>query len=250
MRNYRFTISKLDKLELEANSLTIRNSELLHQLHNVIRLKPGHKEEISFIDGTGIVFDTQLQELSKDFALFEIMAMHESSRELNQDYCFYIPIIKPEAFALMLRKLVELGVQKFVPVIFERSQKKYIEVIIKQRSRFEKIIQEATEQCEGAVFAELVDPIDFQQIEADADMNIFANERLAESSLRGARSATWQSSQGSIALLVGPEGGLTDTEVKSLKTKGFHGISLGPRILKAETAAISLIIHCLITLDR
>lgn len=241
MRNYRFTIAAED--ELCSKSLVIKNSELLHQMNNVLRIKPGLKEEISFIDGSGKVYTADLQELSKTEASFEIISTEESTRELSCQYCFYIPIIKPEAFAFMVRKLVELGAQKLVPVVFERSQKQYIEAIKKQRPRLEKIIQEATEQCEGAVFAELAETISLAEIEASADINIFANERLSSPRAQSPEPGALKDLQRkSLSLLIGPEGGFTDEEVNELEIKGFEATSLGPRLLKAETAAISLFV--------
>jgi 16S rRNA (uracil1498-N3)-methyltransferase len=239
VRNYRFTITTEDQLDTTAKRIRVLNADLLHQVNNVLRLKPGHKEELSMIDGSGKVFYVTMLEASKQELLFEINQEEASQRELKCQYCFYVPIIKAESFAFMLRKLVELGVQKFVPVIFNRSQKQYIEVIKKQRNRFEKIIQEATEQCEGARFAQLAELIDFDDIKANSDLNYFANERLANQETTNSSKKSCRS----ITLLVGPEGGLTDDETEHLTSIGFEATGLGPRLLKAETAAISLLVR-------
>ncbi|MDA0773083.1 MAG: RsmE family RNA methyltransferase [Cyanobacteria bacterium] len=236
MRNYRFTIAADDQLDTVTKRIRVLNADLLHQVNNVVRLKPGHKEELSMIDGSGKVFHVTMLEASKQELLFEINQEEESQRELNCQYCFYIPVIKPEAFAFMLRKLVELGVQKFVPVIFSRSQKQYIEAIKKQGKRFEKIIQEATEQCEGAKFAELTELIYFDDIKASSEQNYFANERLANQEAANSSKKSCRS----ITLLVGPEGGLTEPEVEHLTSIGFEAKGLGPRLLMAETAAIAM----------
>lgn len=237
VRNYRFTIGPDD--QIDSKTIKVSGQDLLHQVTNVLRLEPGHKEELSFIDGSGKVYYTKLENIRKNLAEFAITDIQESQRELAQAVTFYIPIIKTENFNWMLRKLVELGVQKIIPVKFARSQKQYIEAITKQKTRQLKIIQEATEQCEGARFAKLSEPIDFSEIKAVAGKNYFANERLSLKEATGDKRLAKAIGE-PIALLVGPEGGLSDEEVQALEELGFEAQSLGTRLLKAETAAIAL----------
>lgn len=238
MRNYRFTIGSDDQIDPEI--IKIFDQELLHQLNNVLRLVPGHQEEITLIDGSGKVYHASLQTINKKIAEFAILDIQESCRELDREICFYVPIIKQDSFAWMIRKLVELGVQKIIPVKFARSQKQYIEAINKQKARHLKIMQEATEQCEGAIFAELAEPIEFSQVEAGSKLNYFANERLATKEAMSHEPQAKESDLQSLSLLVGPEGGLTDEEVQVLEALGFEAQSLGSRLLKAETATIAL----------
>lgn len=249
MRNYRFSLNSEDRLDQASGSIIIGNPDLIHQISKVLRLSPGHKEEISFIDGSGIVFYSKLSSLDKSKIEFQIIQSEKSKRELKSQVKFFIPIIKNDAFEFMLRKLTELGVQEFYPVIFERSQKTNIDKLSSANyySRLNKIIQEATEQCEGAIFAKLHPIIEFNEIQKIISPNstkIFASERLADTD-SFANPSTHNSSI--FNLLIGPEGGLNDQEASLLEEWGFIPYSLGKRLLKAETAAIVLASKIVIT---
>ncbi len=245
-RNYRFTISADDSINRGQQTINIKSKELLHQINNVLRLKLGHAEEITLIDGSGDVFYAELLSINKSQASFKILEIQKSLRELDTEISFFIPVIKADAFSWMLRKLTELGVQNFIPVIFERSQKQNIKALsgVKPQERLNKIIQEVTEQCEGAVFAKLNEPIGFNEIKnhlQSDSLRIFANERLVDA-CPAKPQQSWEPLPlaSKIALLVGPEGGLTDQEVEVLESLNFTPVGLGKRFLKAETAAISL----------
>ena len=192
--------------------------------------------------------DTYIKQV--DFAIESVM---ESNRELNQYIKFYIPIIKSENFELMLRKLCELGVQEFTPVFFSRSQKKYLRKMKTNAyiERLHKIIESATEQCEGAVFPKLNPIISFDEftlqiadekkLAAFDGYKIFASEKLSGVDDSKYNLDCVSNTLGKdLCLLVGPEGGLTESEVDTLKIYEFIDVSLGKRILKAETAAIVL----------
>ncbi len=254
-RNYRFTTSVADTIDRAKQTIGIESKELLHQINNVLRLKPGHAEEVTFIDGSGAVFSAELITISKSKASFKILKTQKSQRELNTEISFFVPVIKADAFSWMIRKLTELGVQNFIPVVFERSQKQNFKALDSDKAyeRLNKIIQEATEQCEGAVFAKLHKAIEFQDISKhllEGSLRIFANERLADqaqgSTLKAQCPLEFDVQHSALSiqhlcLLVGPEGGLTDEEVKLLESLNFTPLGLGRRLLKAETAAISLV---------
>ena len=259
MRNYRFSIlvKEGDKLDHERGLITIQNLELIHQIRNVLKLGPDTIEEITLIDGISpIVYEAKLQSIDAKKIIFTIVREFDSQRELQENVRFFVPVIKSDSFELMVRNLTELGVQEFVPVVFERSQKNNVEKINAPafKERIEKIIREATEQCEGAVFARLAKPVKIDQIEKCFDANVnelkaFASERL--SLAKGTSSmmvkqkfiefcSNPKEHPPRFNLLVGPEGGLTDKEVQLLNKHHFNAVSLGSRLLKAETAAIAL----------
>ncbi len=258
MRNYRFSILVEAGDQIERGIVTVRNPELVHQIRNVLKLKPESPEEITLIDGSSpIVTAVKMLSLDAKQVVFKITDKFESARELAQNVRFFVPVIKAESFEIMLRKLTELGVQEFVPVVFERSQKNNVEKIKSPAfmERIDKIIREATEQCEGAVFSKIAKAIKVEDLEDcfDQDVNelkVYAYEGLSiakgkrSSSMLVKRKFKKLSSNPEhpprYNLLVGPEGGLSDKEVKVLKKLKFDSVSLGTRLLKAETAAIAL----------
>ena len=167
VRNYRFTLNKSDQLDLDQKQISIKDSDLIHQINHVLRLNKDSKEEITFITGLDTkIYHANFEKTSSKEAVFSIHKEEVSSRELNREVVFYIPVIKAEAFEFMVRKLTELGVQVLVPVAFTRSQKQSIEKLssAKQIKRLEKIIKEATEQCEGSKLTQLRPIIKFEDM--------------------------------------------------------------------------------------
>ena len=260
VRSYRFAVSnEEDTIDLSNKIITVRKQNLIHQFTKVLRLNHESKENIELIDGqskniyqvkmkSDIVPDTYVKQV--DFFIEDIK---ESNRELQQYIKFYIPVIKNENFELMLRKLCELGVQEFTPVFFNRSQKKYLRKMKANsyQERLYKILESAIEQCEGAVFPKLNPTIDFDEFTlkiaeekksgSRPAFKIFASERLSGVDDVNYDIDCVKKTQGeNLSLLVGPEGGLTEQEVDTLKIYDFIDVSLGKRILKAETAAIVL----------
>jgi len=250
MRSYRFSLNlDFDELDLSSNTLVVKNPELWHQITKVLRLNPDSPEDITIITGENTqVHRVKVREITKSQVSFEIVETFESQRELQQQVTYFVPIIKPEAFEWMIRKLTELGVQEIVPVAFERSQSQYVTKLSSDKSyeRLRKIIQEATEQCEGSVFAQLKPVIDFVDIDKHTQegLRIFASERRA--SLEDVQASMKTLSQKQISeslnlsLIVGPEGGVSASEINILEQNSWLSMSLGSRLLKAETAAIAL----------
>lgn len=260
VRNYRFAVSNEDDtIDLSNKIITVRKQNLIHQLIKVLRLNHNSKERIELIDGKSKnIYEVKIKsQISPDTYIkqvdFTIESVMESNRELNQYIKFYIPVIKSENFELMLRKLCELGVQEFTPVFFNRSQRKYLRKI-KTNSyieRLHKIIESAIEQSEGTVFPKINPIINFDElileianekrISAFDGMKIFASEKLSGLNHSKYNIECASNSLGKdLCLLVGPEGGLTESEINTLKIYNFIDLSLGKRILKSETAAIVL----------
>lgn len=258
MRNYRFSIHNTD--ELNAERIIINNPELIHQIRSVLKLKPESPEEITFIDGVNpVVYEVRIESIKTKQIIFKILRKSQSPRDAGPFVRFFVPVIKADAFETMIRMLTQLGVQEFIPTVFERSQKANVTKITSPgfRVRLEKIIREVTEQCEGAVFAKVLAPIGLGDITAEVsdEIKIYASERLSLSEVLGAAPKHDTSAyskqdlldkvyrantQQRYSLVVGPEGGLSDKEVAALDTMGYQAVSLGARLLKAETAAVAL----------
>jgi 16S rRNA (uracil1498-N3)-methyltransferase len=253
VRSYRFAINKEDDLiDLPNKIITTKKQNLIHQLIKVLRYPEDEAHnDIELIDGfsRNIYQVRLLTEIGSKILKkldFEIVSVKQSPRELDTYVNFYVPIIKNENFELMLRKLCELGVQEFTPVFFKFSQKKYLRKLREHsyQERILKIIESATEQCEGAVFAKLNPVISFEDVirlnqPIDKDtIKIFAAEKLSLSEVPF--NIAIPASMKEVSLLIGPEGGLSIEEAEALEKLDFKGISLGKRILRAETAAVVL----------
>lgn len=246
MRNYRLSISKFDFLDKNSLKLIIKNPDSIHQILKVLRLNTKSAEDIFFINGIEpLVYKVKPMMFTEEECIFSITEILKSNAELKKNINFLVPIIKPEAFELMIRKLTELGVSRFIPIRFAKSQEPYLKKISteKFKSRILKIIQEATEQCNGALYPDFQSPtrlddyIFSKKENLDNSFKVYASERLSEQ----ATISAIKNNSMHFHLLVGPEGGLSEEEVFFLNSNGFQGVSLGPRLLKAETAALSLL---------
>ncbi len=150
-----------------------------------------------------------------------------------------------DKFEFVLQKCTEVGVSRFVPVITQRALVRETAIKPEKLDRWQRIITEAAEQSHRGLIPDLLPPVSFEKILPDLrdfERCLIACEpaegrqqrSLCEQALRTDK----QTAPGTVAVLVGPEGGFTEQEVVAAKENGAIPITLGPRILRTETAAI------------
>jgi 16S rRNA (uracil1498-N3)-methyltransferase len=260
-RKHRFIISPdEDIIDIDSKIITIHKQSLIHKINKVLKLNTPAKanQTIEVFDGKkDKIFETQLvtgEGSSASTVKLQINDIRKSKNELKQNIRFFIPVIKTENFEIMVRKLCELGAKHIIPVSFERSQKKHYRKLNQnsQLTRLEKIIESAIEQCEGAIFPCMDTIVNFTEVVemlqqesskmTEKHLKVFASEKICTKEDFSEEMKILEQAQRSefIDLLVGPEGGLSDAECKLALDQGFKEFSLGRRILRAETAAISL----------
>ena len=155
----------------------------------------------------------------------------DQNNELDIDITCIMSLIKMDKFELCIQKLVELGVKHIVPYQAIRSVVRIKDN--KKLDRLRKIIKEAAEQSHRNIVPELHDVIDLDSI----SNYLSKNNYIAYENQKGNYDI---SVDGSVTFIIGPEGGFTENEYQSIVDLGFKSISLGKRILRAETAAIYL----------
>ncbi len=157
--------------------------------------------------------------------------------EMNCDITLALALIRKEKFELVLQKATELGVKKIVP--FESSRcvvhaKK--EKADKQLVRWNTILQEASEQCKRNIIPEITNIVSFRDLK---DYMSEGNYACYEKAYGEACFLTQCAmNKKSITIVIGCEGGFSLSEVKEMEEMGFDSITLGSRILRAETAAM------------
>ncbi len=168
---------------------------------------------------------------------FARLARHAESR-LRLDVYQALP--EKERFELVLQKLAELGAARIVPLETARSSTHTERDAGQVKShRWPDVILKAAKQCRRAMLPELFAPValsDALSMSGEAELKLMLYEGAG----------TWTLSEAlgrlrpeRVALLVGPEGGFADAEVDEARSAGFLPVSLGPRILRTETAAIA-----------
>jgi 16S rRNA (uracil1498-N3)-methyltransferase len=209
-----------------------------HQLRNVLRLRPG--AQVTVLDDSGMEYDVTLERLEHDTAMGRIGARRAAETEPQVKMTLYQSLLKGDRFEWVLQKGTELGVSRFVPVFAERTVVRGAGWVEKRRDRLERIIREAAEQSYRGRLPILGPALSFEEACVDSvaahDLSILPAVAAGGEPL----AATLQAGSAieRVALLVGPEGGFAPEEVALAERSGLHVVTLGPRILRAETAAV------------
>ncbi len=212
-------------------NVTLGLEETRH-LRDILRLREG--AEINIFDGEGKEFSCRIKKIAKKETESRILKeVLPTASESDLDLTFAAALLKGEKFDLVIQKAVELGVKKFVPLNTIRADVK-IKDNEKKLERRRRIIIDATKQCGRAVLMQISAPVDFGKFIADAEgTKILFAEKDGESfsTVKPARKIT---------AIVGAEGGWENSEIEAAREKDFQIITFGGRILRAETAAISI----------
>lgn len=224
-------------------SLELSGDEFLHAI-KVLRHNVG--DELSIIDGFGFDYNSIIEKVSKNSFTLKILDKTPSLSETKSDVTVFQALVKGDKFELITQKLTELGVKQIVPFESEFCQ---VKKNTTRLDRLEKISIEALKQCGRSKKVEIETVKTFSQmIEmlAEFDVVIFAYEKAFDNLSQ----TFFESKKGQkVAIVVGSEGGFSQSEAEKIASqKNVKTISLGNRILRAETASIALtstIMFCL-----
>ena len=225
-----------DSFNATEPTVTLGSDEARH-LRDVLRLKAG--DEVYVFDGRGREFRCVVSTSKRDTAELRVEGEVEPAKpesHLQLNLC--VALLKGEKFDLVVQKATELGVKKITPLIT-----RYADIHLrdaadasKRVARWQRISLEAAKQSGRAFVPEISLPLRFEAaLEVDGSGVMFS-ERGGEAFKNFARYDTTQS----ITALVGSEGGWSDEEIEGARARNFHVITLGGRILRAETAAITV----------
>ncbi len=154
-------------------------------------------------------------------------------------------LIKFDHFEWMIEKATELGVAEIVPVIATRTERGLDRAAEKRIERWRRIVLEASQQSRRAVLPEVADAIHFSKVLNQPGHRFVLDEEPGGPSLLAALPAA-RTAEDSVALLVGPEGGWTDAERSAFVAAQWTRVTMGPLILRAETAAMAAlsVVNC------
>lgn len=215
-----------------AEEVVLTGDELRHA-KNVLRLSVG--DEVTLLDGSGAEYAAVIARAERDEFLLHVLEKKGTNREPNANVYLLCGALKGDKTELVVQKAVELGVRK-IGVFSSRYCAAYMNE--NKLERLNRVSREAAKQCLRALSPEVVYFDRFEEALASAEeyeSRLFACEFLGRSEGELDRIG------GSCALVVGSEGGFTEEEFRRAGEYGFTGVSLGKRILRAETAAIALL---------
>ena len=227
MKLQRFFIE--DKLNNQS-SIVIARKDLVNQLKNVFRFIKG--DRIILFDNSGFDYLFSINNFDKDSVSLNLIEIRENVVLPMRETYLFASLVKKDNFEWIAQKATELGVSHIIPVASERSEKKSLNL-----ERINKIIIEAAEQCGRGTLPILYSVTDLnsavvnyghvKSIAWDPSAIKFVSRDVADC----------------IGAYIGPEGGWSNQELDLFKEHGIHIRSLGPQILKSETAVIAVISH-------
>lgn len=219
----------VDKIE----ETTVLEGEEFEHAKNVLRLGVG--AEVILLDNSGKEYTAVIAQVEKKKMLLNIVREEAGEREANADVCLLFGYLKnADKNEFIVQKAVELGVKK-IGVFSSEFSSAYMNA--NKLERLNKVSKEAAKQCLRATAPELVY---FENLEKalvwakDYENKLFACEFATESKCDVASLA------GSTAVVIGSEGGFSRAEEEMASAFGYASVTLGKRILRAETAAVAL----------
>lgn len=222
-----------DQVHAPAPRLT--GAEVKH-IRKVLRYGPG--DTILLIDGTGYEYKARIEKFTGDSVVVTVLDSRMTGTDSPIEMVVAQGFLKDKKMDELVRHLTELGMARWIPTVSSRSVARPDEKRMNERmKRWEAIAVEAMKQSGQSRMPALL-PVhglsDVLAMAGDYDVRLIFWE---EATMPLAEATT--PSPANILLLLGPEGGLTADEVEDAKTAGFTPVSIGPRILRAETAALS-----------
>lgn len=216
------------------DSVVLKGSDVSH-IRTVLRLRAGNK--IQVMDGKGSLHIVQLVDVKPGSVKGEIISSEKVDAESPLKIHLGQSLIKGNSFDGILRKTVELGVEKISLLITERTVVKSDSN--KKIERWQKIAEESAKQSGRSLIPKISDNIfeleAFCRQSRESDLKLMFWEMENEKRLKDINLNTHPSS---VSVLIGPEGGFTIQEVETARSHGFQTLGLGPRIFRAETAPI------------
>jgi len=222
-----------------------------HQIRNVLRLGPG--DSIFVLDNSGWEREAEIVEVDRGQVVGKVLGRTLATGEPRTKVSLYLGVLKGSHFEFVLQKGTELGIVEFVPLISQRCVISSLDDVNKKSGRWQRIIQEAAEQSRRGRLPRLEPAMVFSRAcerakrtgglslmpwEDEEEVNLKLVLGKGERETKKSSFPSFHSRPFSVNLFIGPEGGFTFEEVILAQRYGIVPITLGPRILRAETAGL------------
>lgn len=242
---HRFFVSS-SGVDLNRKLASIEGEDVKH-ISRVLRLKEGNIVEIC--DGENHEYICEIKSIDKNYISLTILEQTESNREAPIHTILYQGIPKGSKMDLIIQKTVELGIAEIVPVEMDRTVVLLKDEKDKEKKveRWQKIALEASKQSKRGVVPTIHQPVSFDEAlraSKQNDLNLMPYENEGKNGLKSilaSFSIEARSKINKIGIWIGPEGGLEEEEVTKAKENQIHPITLGPRILRTETAGFTIL---------
>jgi 16S rRNA (uracil1498-N3)-methyltransferase len=229
----------IEQTKITSTKIFITGSDAAH-IKKVLRMKSG--DRIGLFDGRGFEYEARIENLLAGSVEVSITKRFLSASESPVQIIVAQALLKDKKMDILARQLTEIGITKLIPFTSIRSvprpDKKRLS---ERRKRWEKIAIEALKQCRRGHVTEIGETITFNdviKIDDECDLKIVFWENESKP-ISDAVQQVYDRHYRKILAVLGPEGGFTEKEIEDARACGFVTASLGPRILRAETASVA-----------
>ncbi|HEV3136512.1 MAG TPA: 16S rRNA (uracil(1498)-N(3))-methyltransferase, partial [Pirellulales bacterium] len=214
----------------------------------VMRAKPGH--QIVLFDGGGAEFTARVERVGRSEIELDVLSCREVDRELSVPLSLAIALPKGDRQRWLVEKGVELGISRLVPLETERGNDRQSPAVFE---RLRRAVIEASKQCGRNRLMEIASPQKLSEFLAAAPHE--AARLLAQPGTKDCQTALdeWMPAgrlPREVILVVGPEGGFTESELGVASSNRWESVGFGPRILRVETAALAIAAAIVVRLQR
>ncbi len=222
------------------DSYAFIEGEDVKHIYKVLRIEEGQKIIINDLQGSE--FEGVIEEITKQRVKVRLEAELSLNNESPLKLYLYQGMPKAAKMDLVVQKNTELGVKAIIPVITSRT-----DVVVKgeykKLDRLQRIALEASKQSKRTIIPDVREPIDFKSmLEQLKGMDLIAvpYENADNYGVKAMAREIQGKSIENVAVVIGPEGGFEEGEIEELKAMGAHILTLGPRILRTETAGFTI----------
>ena len=245
------------KFFVEQNQIKEENAKIVgedvNHIANVLRLKPSEKIIVCNKENN-TSFEAEIKEITKESILCKVVSKITETTESNIKVDIYQGLPKADKMEFIIQKTTELGVRAIYPVAMERSIVKFdSKTEAKKIMRWQKIAEMAAKQSKRDIIPVIENVINIENVCKNAkkyDRILIAYENEENNTLKSELKSLKIKKDLSIAVIIGPEGGIAESEWQKLKNEGAQSITLGKRILRTETAPIVVLSNIFYELEE
>ncbi|ABW18782.1 16S rRNA (uracil(1498)-N(3))-methyltransferase [Alkaliphilus oremlandii] len=235
-----------NQVNLTSGEIVIHDEDVKH-ISKVLRLK--EKDIVEICDGESKEYICSIASIHKNEVVLSIEEERKSTQEASVEVVLYQGVPKGAKMDLIIQKTTELGIKEIIPVMMERTVVQFDSPKdeVKKVERWQKIAEEAAKQSKRGMIPKIHLPMSFKDAIEDSRKNALNIMPYENEENRGFKniiknlSKEDQASIKKIGVWIGPEGGFEESEVVKAIENGIHPVTLGPRILRTETAGFTML---------
>ena len=240
---YRFFINP-HEINWQEKKAAISDSNQAYKISKVLRLR--ENDQIVLLDGKGLIYNAQIASFYSRGVQCRLLSRRSVNSEPDLKIAIAQSMLKGPKFDYALQKGTEIGISEFIPVTTERTVIRIEEDgasrdIDRKISRYQKIVHDAAEQSERGLVPNVQDIVTLEELcklnLSSYDLKLACLERTQTNGIKEVLNSV-QDKINKVLVLIGPEGGFAEAEVKQVLSSGFTPVSLGKRIYRSETIGI------------